>query len=84
MRKVEALSRGPMNKPSKRRLTDADDIELKSSLQQLALNLGGDAIKTNIAVRVNSRSSHCFRLVYRGGLDKYGRVVVLVLFQKGA
>ena len=42
------------------RHTDADDIELKASLQQLFLNLIRDAIKTNMAVGIHSRSSHCF------------------------
>jgi len=35
-------------------LTDADDIELKTSLQQLLLNLLGDTIETNMAPREDS------------------------------
>lgn len=34
--------------------TDTHDIELKATLQQLALDLRGNAVKTNMAVRENS------------------------------
>lgn len=30
--------------------TDADDIELEAALEELALDLGGDAVETNVAV----------------------------------
>ena len=39
-------------------LTDADDIELETSLEELALDLGGDAVKTDMALRVDGRSWH--------------------------
>lgn len=41
-----------------RELTDADDIELESALEELALNLGCDAVETDMALRVNGRSGH--------------------------
>ena len=49
--------------------TNTDDVELKSTLQQLLLNLVGDAVKTDIALgvdaglgrRVHHRRSHCGR-----------------------
>ncbi len=40
--------------PGHAELTDADDIELESSLQQLLLDLLRDAIKTNMASREDS------------------------------
>ena len=42
-------------------VTDArptDDIELESSLQELALNLGGNAVETDVAVRVDGLRRH--------------------------
>ena len=30
--------------------TNADDIELKAALEQLLLNLGGDAVETDVAL----------------------------------
>lgn len=34
-------------------LTNANDIELETALQQLALDLGCDAVETNVAARVH-------------------------------
>lgn len=34
--------------------TNTHDIELKATLQQLALDLRGNAVKTNMAMRENS------------------------------
>lgn len=46
--------------------TDADDIELEAPLDRLSLNLLGDAVETDIAVREDGLrlvlvvcSSHC-------------------------
>ena len=36
------------------RRTDTDDIELETTLQELALNLRRDAVETNMAVGVDS------------------------------
>jgi hypothetical protein len=38
--------------------TDADDIELKSTLQELALNLGRDAVETDMALGVDGLPCH--------------------------
>lgn len=40
------------------RLTNADDVELEASLEQLALNLGGDAVETDMAIGVDGLSGH--------------------------
>lgn len=37
------------------RLTNAHDIELESTFQQLALDLGGDAVETDVAAREDRR-----------------------------
>lgn len=42
------------------RLTDADDIELEASLQELALNLGGDAVETDVTVGEHRGAGHGF------------------------
>lgn len=34
-------------------LTNTDDVKLKSTLQQLALNLGCDTVETDVAARVH-------------------------------
>jgi hypothetical protein len=39
-------------------LTDNNDIKLETTLQELALNLGGDAVETNMALRVNGCCRH--------------------------
>jgi hypothetical protein len=40
--------------------TDDDDIELETALEELVLNLAGNAVKTDIGVRANLFSSgHC-------------------------
>lgn len=39
-------------------LTNADHVELETSLQELALDLGGDAVETDMAVGENSRGGH--------------------------
>ena len=41
-----------------RELTDADDVELESALEQLALNLGCDAVETDMALGVDGGSGH--------------------------
>jgi hypothetical protein len=38
--------------------TNADDIELESALQELALDLGCDAVETNMTLREDGLSSH--------------------------
>jgi hypothetical protein len=35
------------------RLTDTDDVELETTLQELALDLGGDAVETDMALGGN-------------------------------
>lgn len=35
-------------------LTDADDIELETTLQELALDLRGDTVETDMALGVNA------------------------------
>lgn len=35
------------------RRTDADDVELEAALQELALNLAGDAVETDVALGIN-------------------------------
>lgn len=40
------------------RLTDADDVELETALQELALDLAGDAVETNVALGVDGRRRH--------------------------
>ncbi len=37
------------------KLTNADDVELETTLQQLALDLGCDTVETNMAARVHRR-----------------------------
>lgn len=48
-------------------LTDADDIELESALQELALDLGGDAVETDMALGMDGSSGH--RRHFFGGID---------------
>lgn len=54
-------------------LTDADDVELEAPLDELLLDLLGDAIKTDIALGVDRLlrcsicGSHCERWGPRGG-----------------
>jgi len=38
--------------------TDADDIELKATLQELALNLGCDAVETDMALGEDGGPCH--------------------------
>lgn len=40
------------------RLTDADDVELEATLEQLALDLGRDAVETDVALGVDGGSRH--------------------------
>lgn len=43
-------------------LTNTDDVELESALQELALDLGGDAVETDMALGVDGGSRygrHC-------------------------
>jgi len=43
------------------RLTDADNIELEAAFEKLALNLGRDAVETDMALGVDSRHRrHCY------------------------
>lgn len=41
-----------------RELTNADDVELETALKQLALNLGCDAVETDMALGVDGGSGH--------------------------
>lgn len=46
-------------------LTNTDDIELESALEKLALDLGRDAVETDMALGVDGRwghRRHCFCL----------------------
>ena len=63
--------------------TDADDVELETTLQELALNLGRDAVETDMGVWVHSCllwgdgvcGSHCescCRNVQQGEIDLGG------------
>jgi hypothetical protein len=52
--------------------TDADDVELEPALHELLLNLLGDAVETDIALRVDGRllgsvRGHCGRWGLGGG-----------------
>jgi hypothetical protein len=40
------------------KLTDTDYVELEATLQQLALDLAGDAVETDMALGVDARSRH--------------------------
>lgn len=40
------------------RLTNTDDIELETTLEELALDLGGDAVETDVALGVDGGSGH--------------------------
>lgn len=40
------------------KLTDADNVELKTTLEELALDLAGDAVEANVALRVDACSRH--------------------------
>ncbi len=56
------MSTDQLGKKLRRQLTDTDDIELETSLQQLLLDLLGDAIKTNMASREDRVPlGHCHR-----------------------
>lgn len=50
------------------KLTDADNVELKTTLQELALDLAGDAVETNVALRVDACSRHGRHFRRRDGL----------------
>lgn len=67
LRKAEKLSicryLGDGNAEAVEGRTNADDIELETSLQQLALNLRGDTIETNMAVGIHSGRSHCLGFI---------------------
>lgn len=56
-------------------LTNADDVELESPLDALLLNLLGDAVESDIAVRKDGlclvRGSHCGRRGPRWQMDAY-------------
>ena len=58
-RRVNAvrLSRAS-SRPRQSRLTDADDVELEPALQELALDLRGDAVETDVALGVDGGSGH--------------------------
>lgn len=57
-------------------LTNADDVELETTLQQLALDLAGDAVETNVALGVDGRRRHGRHFRERDGfrLDGQGPV----------
>ena len=63
---VRTLGRAERN----RLLTDANDVELKATLQELSLNLRGDAVETDMGLGIDgarlsrgrrSGCSHCSR-----------------------
>ena len=39
-------------------LTNADDVELEATLDELALDLRGDAVETDVALGVDGGSRH--------------------------
>lgn len=45
-------------KRNNRQLTDTDDIELETALEELALDLGGDAVETDVALGVDGGRRH--------------------------
>ena len=63
-----------------RALTDADDIELETTLQELALDLRGNTVETNVALGVNRGSGH--RRHFFCGCEQLARGPLL--FQKAA
>lgn len=50
------------------RLTNADDVELETTLEELALDLAGDAVETNVALGVDGRRRHGRHFRERDGL----------------
>jgi hypothetical protein len=52
------LGSGAQSDEDKQRLTNTDNVELESTFKQLPLNLRGDAVEPNMALRVNGRRGH--------------------------
>lgn len=48
----------PMRQMGAVRLTDTDDIELEAALQQLLLDLGRDAVETDMALGSDGARGH--------------------------
>lgn len=54
--------------------TDANDVELEASLQELALDLRGDGVETHVGVREDGRGGHGGgQRVCEGGVGGWGR-----------
>lgn len=51
------------------KLTDADDVELEATLQELALDLAGDAVETDMALGVDACSRHGRHFRRRNGIE---------------
>ncbi len=69
--------------------TNADDVELEAALEQLALDLGCDAVETDMALGVDGGSGHrrhCCGCVDVLGIQKGNRegVVARVVRRTGA
>lgn len=47
------------------RLTNADNIELETTLQKLLLDLAGDAVETDVALGVDAGGRHFGRVGYK-------------------
>ena len=56
-----------------RRHTNADHVELETTLQELALNLAGDAVETDMALGVDARSRHGGHFRKRDGIKLNGQ-----------
>jgi hypothetical protein len=52
-------------------LTNADDVELETTLQELALNLRGDAVETDMALGEDSAGGHGGHFDERSGVDVF-------------
>ena len=62
--------------------TNADDVELEATLEQLALDLGCDAVETDMALGVDGGSGHrrhCCGGLGILGIQKGNREVLVVL-----
>lgn len=54
-------------------LTNTDDVELETTLEELALDLAGDAVETNVALGVDGRRRHGRHFRERDGLRLDGQ-----------
>lgn len=54
----DAVQGDPRGGRSVCKLTNADDVELETTLQELALDLRRDAVETNVALGVDGAGGH--------------------------